>query len=164
MTAIVVLGSPNTPEGELLPMAKKRLDKCYQEYLSSQYPIILTGGFGLHFNTSIHPHYHLAKEYIIQKGVDNQDIIASLDSSNSVQDATMLLPILAQNPIKHLKIITSDYHVERVEFIFKSVLAEKVSLSFTGVDSEGVAPEILEKLIAHEKLALEGLRKNGVIF
>ena len=164
MTAIVVLGSPNSPEGELLPMAKKRLDKCYQEHLFNQYPIILTGGFGLHFNTFIYPHHHLAKEYLIQKGVDNQDIIAFLDSSNSVEDATMLLPILAQNPIKHLKIITSDYHVERVEFIFKSVLAERVSLSFIGVNSEGVAPEILEKLIAHEKVALEGLRKNGVIF
>ena len=164
MTAIVVLGSPNTPEGELLPMAKKRLDKCYQEYLSNHNPIILTGGFGLHFNTSIYPHHHLAKEYLIQKGVDNQDIIAFLDSTNSVQDATMLLSVLIENPFKHLKIITSDYHVERVEFIFKSVLAEKVSLSFIGVDSEGVAPEILEKLIAHEKVALEGLRKNGVIF
>ena len=164
MTAIIVLGSPNTPEGELLPMAKKRLGKCYQEYLSNQYPIILTVGFGPHFNTSIHPHHHLAKEYLIQEGVDYQDIIAFLDSTNSVQDATMLLPVLMENPFKHLKIITSDYHVERVEFIFKSVLAEKVSLSFIGVDSEGVAPEILEKLIAHEKVALEGLRKNGVIF
>ena len=164
MTAIVVLGFPNSPEGELLPMAKKRLDKCYQEYLSNQYPIILTGGFGLHFNTSNHPHHHWAKQYLIQKGVDNQDIIIFLDSTNSVQDATMLLPVLLENSFKHLKIITSDYHVERVEFIFKSVLAEKVSLSFIGVDSEGVAPEILEKLIAHEKEALEGLRKNGVIF
>ena len=164
MTAIVVLGSPNSPEGELFPMAKKRLDKCYQEYLFNEYPIILTGGFGVHFNTSIHPHHHLAKEYLIQKGVDNQDIIAFLDSTNSVRDATMLLPVLANNPIKHLIIITSDYHVERVEFIFKSVLAEKVSLFFIAVDSEGVAPEILEKLTAHEKVALEGLRKNGVIF
>ena len=164
MTAIVVLGSPNTPEGELLQMAKKRLDRCYQEYLSNQYPIILTGGFGLHFNTSIYPHHHLAKEYLIQKGADNQDIIAFLDSTNSVQDATMLLPVLSENPFKHLNIITSDYHVERVEFIFKSVLADRVSLSFMGVDSEGVTPEILEKLIAHEKAALEGLRQNGVIF
>ena len=164
MTAIVVLGSPNSPEGELLPMAKKRLDKCYHEYLSNQYPIILTGGFGLHFNTSNHPHHHWAKQYLIQKGVDNQDIIAFLDSTNSVQDATMLLPVLVKYLFKQLKIITSDYHVERVEFIFKSVLAEKVSLSFIGVGSEGVAPEILEKLVAHEKVALEGLRKNGAIF
>ena len=60
--------------------------------------------------------------------------------------------------------VKSIGNVERVEFIFKSVLAEKVSLYFICVDSEGVAPEILEKLIAHEKGALEGLRKNGLIF
>lgn len=76
----------------------------------------------------------------------------------------MLLPILAQNPIEHLIIITSDYHVERVEFIFKSVLLEKVSLSYIGVDSEGIDPKILGKLIAHETLALKGLRWNGVVF
>jgi uncharacterized SAM-binding protein YcdF (DUF218 family) len=164
MTAIVVLGSPNSPEGELFLMAKKRLDKCFDKYLSHKYSIILTGGFGLHFNASKHPHHHWAKQYLISKGVDNQDIITCLDSTNTVQDATMLLPILAQNPIEHLIVITSDYHLERVEFIFKSVLAEKVSLSYIGVDSEGIDPEILDKLIAHERLALEGLRKNGVIF
>lgn len=84
MTAIVVLGLPNSPKGELFLMAKKRLDKCYQEYLSHKYPIILTGGFGLHFNTSNYPHHQLAKEYLIRKGVDNQDIIAFLDSANTV--------------------------------------------------------------------------------
>jgi uncharacterized SAM-binding protein YcdF (DUF218 family) len=164
MTASVVLGSPNSPEGELFLMAKKRLDKCYEEYLSHKYSIILTGGFGVHFNTSLHPHHHWAKQYLINQGVDNQDIIACLDSANTVQDATMLRPILAQNSVKHLIVITSDYHLERVEFIFKSVLAEKVSLSYIGVDSEGIDPEILDKLMTHETLALEGLRKNGVIF
>ena len=164
MTAIVVLGSPNSPEGELFLMAKKRLDICYESYLSNKYPIILTGGFGLHFNTSNYPHHHWTKQYLIRKGVGSQDIIAFLDSANTLQDATMLLPILAQNFIEHLIIITSDYHVERVEFIFKSVLGEKVSLSYIGVGSEGIDPEILAKLIIHETLALEGLRKNGVIF
>jgi uncharacterized SAM-binding protein YcdF (DUF218 family) len=164
MTAIVVLGSPNSPEGELFLMAKKRLDKCYEEYLSNKYSIILTGGFGVHFNTSNHPHHYWAKEYLISKGVDSQDIIAFADSANTVQDATMLLPILTQNPIKNLIIITSDYHLERVEFIFKSVLAKKVSLSYIGVDSEGIDPKMLEKLIAHEALALEGLRRNGIYF
>ena len=164
MKAIVVLGSPNSPEGELFLAAKKRLDKCYEEYLSNKYPIILTGGFGRHFNTSNYPHHHWTKQYLIQKGVDNQDIIAFLDSSNTVQDATMLLPILAKNSIEALIIITSDYHQERVEFIFKSVLPKKVALSFLSVDSEGIDLTILEKLIAHETMALEGLRKNGVIF
>lgn len=164
MKAILVLGSPNNPIGELFLMARKRLDKCYEKYLSNKYPIILTGGFGLHFNTSNCPHHHWAKQYLIHKGIDNQDIIAFVDSSNTVQDATMLRPILAQNPIKHLIIITSDYHVKRVEFIFQSVLGEKVSLSYIGVGSEGIDPEILDKLIAHEILALEGLRRNGVIF
>ena len=164
MKAIVVLGSPNSPEGELFLAAKNRLNKCYEEYLSNKYPIILTGGFGVHFNTSNYPHHHWTKQYLIQKDVDNQDIIAFLDSSNTVQDATMLLPILAQNSIEALIIITSDYHQERVEFIFKSVLPKKVALSFLSVDSEGIDLTILEKLIAHETMALEGLRKNGVIF
>jgi uncharacterized SAM-binding protein YcdF (DUF218 family) len=164
MTAIVVLGSPNSLEGELFLMAKKRLDKCYEEYLSSKYSIILTGGFGVHFNTSNQPHYYWAKEYLIGKGIDSQDVIALVDSTNTVQDATMLLHILPQNFIKHLIIITSDYHKERVEFIFKSVLGEKVSLSYIGVDSDGIDPEMLEKLITHEALALEGLRMNGIYF
>jgi vancomycin permeability regulator SanA len=164
MTALVVLGSPNSPEGELFLMAKKRLDKCLEEYLSNKYSIILTGGFGTHFNTSTQPHHYWMKQYLIQQGVDNQDIIAFSDSANTVQDAVLLLPILAQHPIKHLIIITSDYHKERVEFIFQSVLGAEVSLSYIGVDSEGIDPETLEKLIAHEALALEGLRANGIYF
>lgn len=106
----------------------------------------------------------MGKTVFNSKGVDNQDIIAFLNSTNTVQDATMLLPILVQYPIEYLTVITSDYHVERVEFIFQSVLKDKIPVTYTGIDSEGIDPEILDNLIAHETLALEGLRKNGVVF
>ena len=65
-------------------------------------------------------------------------------------------------PVKHHYSFRLSRRKSRI--YFQKCFSRESIIGFIAVDSEGVAPEILEKLIAHEKVALEGLIKNGVIF
>jgi hypothetical protein len=65
---LVILGPPNSPNGNLSSIAKNRLDLCFQIFLKDDL-ILCTGGWGKHFNTSINPHAYYAKEYLLKKGI-----------------------------------------------------------------------------------------------
>ena len=68
-SAIIVLGAPNDEEGNLLHIAKSRCDQAYYEFQKrSKHMVLCTGGFGEHFNKTIHPHAKFAQEYLKTKG------------------------------------------------------------------------------------------------
>ncbi len=63
----IILGSPNTPTGELSVISKSRLNYCVHHYKLGN-KVLCTGGWGPHFNTSEHPHAFYAKKYLIHAG------------------------------------------------------------------------------------------------
>lgn len=122
---IIVLGSTINSEGKLSEIAIGRLEKCV-EFVKNKddYLIILTGGFGDHFNTTNRMYSLYAYEYLINNGIDAGRISALIPSVDTVEDAT-----LSYRAIKHLKplnivIITSEFHQERVKYIFGKVYKE----------------------------------------
>jgi uncharacterized SAM-binding protein YcdF (DUF218 family) len=118
----MVLGSTINSEGKLSEIAIGRLEKCV-EFVKNKddYLIILTGGFGDHFNTTNRMYSLYAYEYLINNGIDAVRISALIPSVDTVEDAT-----LSYRVIKHLKplkivIITSEFHQARVKYIFGKV-------------------------------------------
>jgi len=158
---IIVLGSPNSPTGILGEIALSRLNLCITLFNPAKNAIICTGGFGAHFNTGPKPHAEYAKEYLLSKGIDKSYFMQMALSSNTVQDATMVKQILSNNPLP-CKIITSDFHLERVKLIFDQVLANNPKEYF-GASYE-VSEEQRIKLIEHEKKAIHSIIKNGIYF
>ena len=69
MEVIVVLGSPNFPDGTLGPIALDRLQVCLSIFNPKKHKILCTGGFGAHFNTSPVAHANYLKDFLILKGV-----------------------------------------------------------------------------------------------
>jgi len=158
---LVVLGSPNSPSGELSAISKSRLDYCANLYSTGKL-ILCTGGWGEHFNTSREAHAFYAKRYLIEKGVPERDFLDFALSENTVDDAVKIKKIITKSENARLSIISSEYHLERVQLIFREILK--------GFDFRCIGvPDTLEKdqlqhLAAHEKAAIKLILKNGLYY
>ncbi len=162
MEVIVVLGSPNFPDGTLGPIALDRLQGCLSIFNSQKHKILCTGGFGAHFNTSPVAHANYLKDFLILKGVPSTAFLPLALSSNTVEDAVMSKSILMKTVFKDLIIITSEYHVARVKFIFAEILKD-FNLNFKAVAHHSI-DDVLEPLIQHEKVAMDQLISNGLYY
>ena len=158
---LVVLGSPNSPSGELSNISKSRLDCCRKIFNDAQV-ILLTGVWGQHFNTSDKAHAHYGKEYLIAKGLSENAFLEFALSQNTVDDAVKIKSIIANFNTVKLTIITSDYHLERVKLVFNEILGE-YEMKFLGVESN-LAKEKVIQLIEHENRAIELIKKNGLYY
>ena len=162
MEVIVVLGSPNFPDGTLGPIAIDRLNGCLALFDPQKHKILCTGGFGSHFNISPTAHAIYLKQYLIDKGVPSTAFLPVALSSNTVEDAVMAKSILNDYTFENLKIITSEYHLERVKFIFKEILKD-FPLEYMAIEHHSM-DELLEPLIQHEIRALGQLLTHGLYY
>ncbi|WP_234859499.1 YdcF family protein [Aquimarina aquimarini] len=158
---LIVLGSPNSPSGQLSTMAVSRLNYCVDRYKKGN-RILCTGGWGAHFNTSDTAHAIHAQKYLIGKGIDIEAFLDPALSKNTVDDAVKIKPILSKIEVVNLVVITSDYHHDRVQLIFNQLL-EKYDIEYIGVVSN-LKKDEYEALIQHEKKAIQAIIKNGIYF
>ena len=158
---LVVLGSPNSPTGELSIISKSRLDYCAQLYTEGK-GILCTGGWGNHFNISKEPHALYAQRYLINKGVPENAFMDFALSENTVDDAVKIKVVVQKSGHQHLTIITSDYHIERVRLIFSRILSD-FRITYIGVET-GLTKEDLQPLTDHEHDAIQSILKNGLYY
>jgi len=158
---LVVLGSPNSISGTLSAISTSRLDYCLQHFNTSK-RILCTGGFGAHFNKSNTAHAIYAKEYLLKKGIPEDSFLRPALSSNTVDDAVKINAIIATQKQIKLTIISSDYHLQRVTYIFNKILKEYPK-TYIGVPSN-LATKTLTKLQQHEKKSLEKMRREGLYY
>lgn len=158
---LIVLGSPNSPNGELSTISKSRLDFCANIYEEGNL-ILCTGGWGEHFNTSSRAHAVYAKNFLIKKGCLETDFLSAALSQNTVDDAIKIKEILSKIDKLKLAVITSDYHLDRVQLIFSEIL-NKFKIRYLGVKSNLVKIQ-LQHLIKHEKNAKLSILNNGLYY
>ncbi|MEI6142651.1 MAG: YdcF family protein [Mariniphaga sp.] len=160
---LIVLGSPNSAEGKLGDIAVDRLNYCLQIFDPEKNLILCTGGFGDHFNPTNIPHANYAIDYLMNRGIDKGYFMEIALSSNSVEDAVKAKQVLVNSYSNYsLKIITSDFHLERVKLIFDHILTG-FPKEYHGVTHQKPMEE-KERLIQHEKKAIDEIRKNGIYF
>lgn len=158
---IVVLGSPNSEDGELYSIAKERCELALAEYAKrSGWKLLLTGGYGSHFNTTDQPHAAYLKRYLVKRGVPGQAIVEFAESTNTLQDASYSKPIVLKYRVPAIVVVTSDYHVDRARYVFEREFADtKVRIEFlVSQTDEEVCEFDLEAQKKHEREALARLR------
>ena len=131
-TLIIILGYINDPAGELAPTTQSRLDRGFELWQDNpQAKILLTGGFGAHFNTTDQPHAFYAEQYLLARGVPLEAMIYPYAlSANTVDDARKSKPILEQLNPKKIFLVTSSFHLERARFVFTHIMPQ---FQFEGV-------------------------------
>lgn len=121
---LVVFGAPNSPGGELLSVAKSRADLCIRLAREmNQSKIVLTGGFGDHFNVSKNPHWQYVESYITKNGIDPARITGRLNTENTYSDIEQLQTFLSEKKYYGpLILITSEFHTARVSLLSSRLL------------------------------------------
>ena len=123
---LIVLGSTLTEKGELSAIAKGRLDRCLEICkVSGDFLVLLTGGFGRHFNKTGRMYALYAYEYLVSSGLNPLSVSALVPSTDTVEDATMSFRIVDHLNPKEIIVITSDFHLARVKFIFERVFLNR---------------------------------------
>jgi len=162
MEVLIVLGSPNAPDGTLSEVALSRLDLGYELYSQEKRKMLLTGGFGPHFNVSAQPHAYYGQQYLLARGVSQTDFLPFAESANTVQDAVLTKAILEKYALSQALLITSDYHLARARYIFEHVFASTIPFTFLGASSQTVPAPELKRYQEHEAKALQALYANGI--
>ena len=157
----IILGSPNSSQGALSAISKSRLNYCINHYQKGNL-VVCTGGWGEHFNTSENPHALFAKKYLIENGISENDFLDFALSSNTVDDAVKIKPIISKLKYPNLMVITSDYHIDRVKLIFSEIL-DKYKITYIAVESN-FNKDDFDALVQHEKNAIETIIKNGLYY
>ena len=160
--AIIVLGSPNSAKGRLGKIAVERAKKCLEIFNSETDLILCTGGFGLHFNKTSTPHAEYLKRYLIKNKIPKTCFLPFANSSNTVQDATKSKEILLENNIQKITIITTEYHLKRVQLIFDEVLSQ-FDKTYLPVPNN-ISKKSLKKFETHEANSINGILKNGLYY
>jgi uncharacterized SAM-binding protein YcdF (DUF218 family) len=157
---VVVLGAPNSPTGELSPIALGRIDRGIDLVFEKDEAILLlTGGYG-NFNSAPRPHAEYLRNYALSKGVPDHRIILCTHSSSTLEDAAYARDLLED--LGHegeLYVVTSDYHERRTEIVFSSMFPDRVvKIVSTSVE---ISPMELEVIVTHETIALEQISMQG---
>ena len=158
---LVVLGSPNSPQGELSVISKSRLNYCKSIFTTGTL-IVCKGGWEDHFNTAKQAHAHYAKTYLINKGLSERDFLDFALSKDTVDDAVKLIPVLSPFKNPTVTIMTSDYHLERVKLIFNKILRD-YSLKFIGATSNLNKTEY-DALMQYKKKRVKSIKENGLYY
>jgi uncharacterized SAM-binding protein YcdF (DUF218 family) len=123
---------------------------------------LLTGGHGAHFNTTEQPHAAYVKRHLVSRGVPAQEILDFVESTNTLQDASLSKPIVLKYGIPEIVVITSDYHIDRARYVFQREFAGTgVRLEFLASQTDEKACEFnLAAQKKHEQQALAKLRET----
>ena len=154
---IIVLGSPNDDNGDLSSIATERCNKAIEEYMQHKdYKILLTGGYGEHFNRTNKPHAFYTKKYLISRNIPKNVILEFVESSNTIADIKLSRPIIEKYNPNNIIVVTSDFHHDRVKWLFENeLLNKKISLSCS---ITSLPEKELNQMKIHESRALNKLK------
>jgi len=160
---IIILGSPNSEKGELYNTAIQRCDLGIREYKNHpDWRIMLTGGFGAHFNTARQPHTYYLKKYLLDRSIPSEAIIDQISSTSTLEDASLSKPAILKYNVTELLVITSDFHHARAQYIFEQDFANtNINIRFSLCKTDEKNCEFdLESQKAHETKTLKKLLLN----
>ena len=160
---ILILGAPNDEKGNLSDISIGRVEKGIETFNENEgYKILCTGGFGDHFNTTDQPHAAYVKKYLLEHEIPAEAIVEFAKSHDTEEDALLAKPIIDKYGVKSLIIISSDFHIGRVQYIFEKVFGEDgYQLEFREAETD-FPEERYDILLTHEKKELERLEREGI--
>ncbi len=125
--AIVVLGAQVKPDGQLSLQLTWRMDEAYALWEKQPCLIVTCGAQGANEPA---PEGQVMKEYLMAKGVPEEQILVDGTSFNTRQNLRNAARLLESAGAKQVMIVTSDYHLPRA-----MALAQDMGLSSSGKGS-----------------------------
>jgi len=134
-------------DGSLNEESTKRASRGAEIFKAENADLIITSG-GSERVHGEKPIAHVTRDFLIKKyGIREEHLIADTRPRDTVGDAYFASERLDAG--SKMTVVTSAYHVNRVEHIFNFCLSDLTKLKVTGVDHPAG-----RELIAHEKKSL----------
>ena len=133
-TAVLVLSHEMSADGMPTAQSRLRLARAVEELERNPDAILVTSGWGYRDDTGTTLADAMANAAVRDHGIPESRIIRLDRSRDTVGDAVFFG--LAVTP-RRLTVITSEYHRERTEQIFRFVLGPRVALQVVGVGEPG---------------------------
>jgi len=140
MSTIVILAGGITEKGNLSKNSKKRAEKAYQIFKENpNFNVLACGKYSFLYsknNIPLKTEAEATKEYLLRLGVPEKNIFIEEKSKDTIGNAYYAKKLyFIPKKEKKLLVITSDFHLERVGFIFRKVFGSKYQISFDCVSS-----------------------------
>jgi uncharacterized SAM-binding protein YcdF (DUF218 family) len=137
--ALVVLGRGVDPDGSLPRLAKQRVERAAELYAWEVAPrIIFSGRCSL--MTDVVPHQTEAAamfEYALSLGLPRNRLLVEEESRDTIGNAYFVLRrYLEPNDWNSIRVVTSDFHIQRTAWVFQKVLGLGYDVSFSPAPSE----------------------------
>ena len=110
--AIIVFGAAEYA-GRPSPVYRARLDHAYELYQRRIAPVIITSG-----GAAWDPKYTeggVGRDYLIKRGVPDEDLIAETQSDDTADSAARTSIILRANAVADCDVVSDAYHMYRVK-------------------------------------------------
>lgn len=107
-----------------------------------------------------HPRTAEVQAYLRAHGVVDAQLAPLIDSHNTAEDAFLAEPIVRDDRIERLVLVTSDYHLERACYIFERVFPS-LQIEPHAALHPATEQETYE-FRQHEAQALQALQRTGV--
>ncbi len=137
--ALVVLGRGIDPDGSLPQLAKQRVQRAAELFAWQTAPrIIFSGRCSLMTDTipSVTEAAAMA-DYAVQLGLPRTALLVEEQSRDTVGNAYFVLRgYLEPNDWTSIRVVTSDFHIQRTAWIFQKVLGVGYDISFSAAPSE----------------------------
>jgi hypothetical protein len=140
-------------------VATSRCAVAVEEYQRNPRPILPTGGFGDHFNSTARPHHEYVTAWLIANHVAPNHLLPGVDSSNTWEDIELVAHAAAELRVRALTIVTSDYQVERVRLLLEMHapnLAPVIRGAHTSLPTDEQAA-----LELHERTAIDAISRQA---
>lgn len=160
MRAVAILAHLMDENGNLGSESQARLKKAVQLHQQNPFDLFLTTGWNYRKDCPRMIGAVMAEHLSEAYGIDENLIVADFNSRDTVGDAFFLRKnaIVPMN-IRDLVAVTSDYHVDRTEAIFRALCPEGTTLNVIGAKTHSAQdPTVL----AHEKKSLLAFQETFV--
>lgn len=137
--ALVVLGRGLAADGTLPRLAQQRVERAVELFAWDTAPrIIFSGRCSL--MTDIIPavtEAHAMAEYALALGLPREALLVEEESRDTIGNAYFVLQrFLEPNDWTCVRVVTSDFHIQRASWIFQKVLGIGYDVSFSPAPSE----------------------------
>lgn len=167
--AILILGGGVRAGGVLPPWARRRFDRALERY-AGEYVLPLSAGTVHHPPPLDGLGYPIIEsvaggEYLARHGIPVERIIPETCSYDTIGNA-YFSRVCHVDPLglRHLLVITSEFHMPRSEFIFRWVYGmepARATLTFEAVPDEGLPASALMARRVREAESLERVRQTA---
>ncbi len=133
---IVVLGAGIDRSGKLSEDAKKRLKEAKRLHEKYKTPILLCGKYSFLYEKNPPPitEAEAMQKYLIVLGVSQENICLEKESQDTISNAyNAKVKYFIPRKESEAIIVTSDFHLERAEYIFFKIFGDSYKLHFLGI-------------------------------